>query len=449
MLGGSSSLNGMMYVRGQPEDYAELARQCGPDWDWNHIAAAFVESEQHALGKAATRGDKGPLRISMPAVDPLLDALIACGPKLGLERQIDINEPDNAEKIGYCPRTIWRGRRQNAAAFLRRATGRPNLHVRTGVLADRVVFDGRQAIGVDCSVNGDATHFAGRKIILSAGTFGSPAILQRSGIGPRSHLQSLGIEVVADRPAVGANLHEHCALALQFRVRAGMSQNASFSGWRLLLNGLRYYLTRSGPLSTGAYEAGGWFKTRTGLERPNAQFIAAPFSTDRTKGKGKLVMESHPGMQIAVYPLRPRATGDTNIVSRDPAALPSVSLDFFEDAEDRREMIEAVRFVRTLVRGGPLSRIVEKETRPGPQFQSDEEILDAYRTLGTTAYHAVGTCRMGTDDGSVVDPRTRVRGVTGLHVVDLSIAPFVIAGNTFGPTVAMARRAADLIVATG
>ena len=156
-------------------------------------------------------------------------------------------------------------------------------------------------------------------------------------------------------------------------------------------------------------------------------------------------MESHPGMQIAVYPLRPRATGATHIVSRDPSVLPSISLDFFENADDCQEMVDAVRFVRRLVQSGRLTKIVISETRPGAQVESDDEILDAYRSLGTTAYHAVGTCRMGKDEESVVDPQTRVRGVSGLNVVDLSIAPFVIAGNTFGPTVALARRAADLI----
>ena len=445
-LGGSSSINGMMYVRGQPADFAELARCCGPEWDWPHIAEAYRELERHALGPAATRGDAGLLRVSMPTADPTLDALVGSGAEVNLEPQVDINEPDDDEKIGYCPRTIWRGRRQSAAvAFLRVAERRPNVRVETGVLANRVLFEGTKAIGISCQVDGKLVSFLGRRVILSAGTFGSPAILQRSGIGSRSLLDSLKIPVIVDRAAVGTNLHEHCAIALQFRVRPGMSHNGSFGGWRLLFNGLRYYLTRTGPLSTGAYDVGGWFKTRPGLARPNAQFIAAPFSTDRTKGRGKMVMESEPGMQIAVYPLRPRATGETMIVSTDPEVLPVVSLDFFEDAEDRREMIEAVRFIRRLSKAGPLSNIIDHETRPGPQFETDEEILDAYRSLGTTAYHAVGTCRMGMDESAVVDQDTVVRGVSGLNVVDLSIVPFVIAGNTFGPTIAIARRAADLI----
>ena len=448
-LGGSSSINGMMYVRGQPADFAELASHCGADWDWDHIAAAYREVEHHELGSAPTRGVSGPLRISMPSPHPLLEALIAGGRAVGLEPQIDINAPDDAEKIGYCPRTIWRGRRQSAAvAFLRSASNRPNLHIKTGVIADRVIFDRQRAVGIDCLADGAHVHFAARRVILSAGTLASPAILQRSGIGASALLDALGIERVVDRPAVGANLREHCALALQFSVRAGMSQNASFGGWRLLLNGMRYYLNRSGPLSTGAYDVGGWFKTTPELDRPNAQFIAAPFSTDRTKGKGKLVMEGRPGMQIAVYPLRPRSVGELTIKSRDPAVLPAVALNFFQHPEDRREMIDAVRFIRRLVQSAPLSGIVDAETRPGPQLESEVDILDAYRRLGTTAYHAVGTCRMGIDDMSVVDSRTAVRGVSSLNVVDLSIAPFVIAGNTFAPTVAMARRAADLIVAS-
>ena len=447
-LGGSSAINGMMYVRGQPADFDELARRCGADWDWGNIASAYRDIEDHELGSAPTRGSSGPLRITMPSSHPLLEALIESGRSVGLDPQIDINQPDDAAKVGYCPRTIWRGRRQSAAvAFLRGARSRPNLHIKTGVVADRVIFDRHRVVGIDCRVRGAPMHYAARHIILSAGTLGSPAILQRSGIGAPSLLTALGIEKVVDCPAVGANLHEHCALALQFSVRPGMSQNASFGGWRLLVNGMRYYIARSGPLATGAYDVGGWFKTRPELDRPNAQFIAAPFSTDRKRGKGKLVMEEHPGMQVAVYPLRPRSTGQLAIISRDPTALPAVSLDFFADPEDCREMIDAVRYIRKLVSSGPLSELITQETRPGPELVSDADILDAYRRLGTTAYHAVGTCRMGTDDASVVNPRTAVRGVMGLNVVDLSIAPFVIAGNTFGPTVAMAHRAADLIVA--
>lgn len=446
-LGGSTAINGMMYVRGQPADFAALAEQCGPEWSWPHIESAYRAIEHHELEEGPSRGGRGPLRISIPRRNAILDRIVASGSALGLKVEADVNEPDDAEKIGYCPRTIWRGRRQSAAvALLRPAAKRANLHIRTGITADRVLFEGARAIGIACRAGSAPVEFHGRRIILSAGTFGSPALLERSGVGDRARLEALGIEVVADRPAVGTNLREHAALAMQWRLRAGPSQNRSFSGWRLILNGIRYYLARSGPLASGAYDVGGWFKSRPGLPRPDVQIIAAPYSIDKARSKAELVMDGFPGMQIALYPLRPRAQGETHIVSRDPDVLPASSLDFFADAQDRREMIDAVRFVRRLVGTAPIADLIEAETRPGREADDDDAILAAYRNLATCAYHAVGTCRMGTDPDSVVDPHTRVRGTTGLHVVDLSIAPFVIAGNTFAPTAAMAWRAADLIL---
>ena len=443
-LGGSSSVNGMMYVRGQPADFADLAAAAGPNWGWDRIAPIYRAMERHPLGADATRGDRGPLRLSMPRPSPLMDRVLESGTAAGLDRQDDVNRPDDRAKIGYCPSTIWRGRRQSAAvAFLRPALKRPNLTVVTGAAADRVLFDGTRATAVECLVEGRRQTFEGGRITLSSGTFGSPAILQRSGVGPGDLLTAFGIEVVAERPQVGANLVEHCALAMQWRLRRPLSLNLEFSGWRLLLNGARYYATRGGPLASAAYDVLGWFQSRPELDRPDAQFIAAPFSID--KSQATLRMEALPGMQIAVYPLRPRSTGAVRIASRDPDVLPTAYLDYFADPEDRRTMIGAVRFVREMMGHPLLADLIEAETRPGPAVSTDDEILDAYRRMGTPAYHAGGTCRMGTDPDAVVDPLTRVRGVDGLHVVDLSIAPIIPAGNTFAPVAAMAWCAAELI----
>jgi choline dehydrogenase-like flavoprotein len=373
-----------------------------------------------------------------------MDALIAAARVMGLEAQADVNQPDDAEKIGYCPQTISRGERQSAAtAFLHPIEGRDNLHVRTNAIVDRVSFDGARATGVECMIDSERQSFAAKRIVLCAGALGSPAILQRSGIGDAAMLEALGIPVVADNPSVGANLREHCALAMQWRLRVNLSRNAEFDGWRLALNAARYGLLRSGPLATAAYDVLGWFKTRPDLDRPDAQLIAAPFSIDRARAG--LHMERTPGLQIAVYALRPRSTGHVRITSCDPNALPAATLDYFADEEDRRTMIGAVRFMRRLMATDPLAALIERETRPGSAIESDDEILDTYRRLGTCAYHAAGTCRMGADADSVVDPMTRVRGVEGLYVVDLSIAPFILAGNTFAPVIAMARNAAALL----
>ncbi len=445
-LGGSSSTNGMMYVRGQPADFDALAQVAGEDWGWRHIAPIYRQAETHPLGADETRGGDGPLRVSLPPRHPVMDRVIAAGAALGLAPQLDVNRPDDAAKIGYCPATIARGRRQSAAtAFLRPAERRSNLTIVTGALADTVRFEGRRATGVDCIVDGERRTFAGRRVILAGGTLASPAILQRSGIGPAALLQRLGIAVLADRAQVGENLREHCALAMQWRLRPGLSLNREFGGWRLLRNAARYYLTRTGPMASAAYDVLGLIRTRADLARPDAQLIAAPFSIDKTAMT--LRMEREPGMQIAVYPLRPRSTGTVRIDSTDPTMLPSSTLDFFSDDDDRATMIGAVRFVRAMIAQGPLADVVVAEIRPGAAVDDDAAILDAYRAMGTTAYHAAGTCRMGLDADAVVDPMTRVRGVQGLHVVDLSILPEIPAGNTFAPVMAIAWRAAALIQA--
>lgn len=447
-LGGSSSTNGMMYVRGQPADFEALADLAGDSWAWRHIAPIYRAVETHPLGRDETRGDAGPLRLSLPAPSPVMEQVIAAGVEMGLDAQLDINRPDGQAKIGYCPATIWKGRRQSAAkAFLRPARRRSNLTVVTDVLVDKVRFDGVRATGVDGLVDGEPRFFAARRVILSAGALASPAILQRSGIGAATLLDRLGIPVIADRAEVGENLREHCALAMQWRVRPGQSLNAEFSGWRLLRNTMRYYLRRTGPMASAAYDVLGVFRSRADLARPDIQLIAAPFSIDKTATT--LRMETAPGMQIAIYPLRPHSTGTVRIESTNPASLPLATVDFFKAEQDRRMMIDAVRFVRALVSQTPLAESVVSEIRPGPAADSDDAILDAYRAMGTTAYHAAGTCRMGTDDASVVDGMTRVRGVDGLHVVDLSILPQIPAGNTFAPVMAIAYRAADLIRGLG
>lgn len=445
VLGGSSSVNGMMYVRGQPADFDAIAATTSADWGWSQIGRVYGEVERHALGPGDGRGTTGRLGISMPTADnAALAALIDSGPAAGLAPVADFNAPGDGERIGYCPQTIWHGKRQSAAAaFLKPARRRANLTVRTGLTVDRLVFDGTRAVAVELVGAGGRERIAAKRFIVAAGTFGSPAILQRSGIGDAGRLAALGIACIADRPEVGRNLREHCSITLQWKLTAGTSRNAQYSGWRVLLNGLRYYLTRSGPLALATFELGAAFRTRPDAPRPDAQLLAAPHSLDRSSAK--MAMERFPGMQMVIYPLRPRATGEVHIATADPAALPDASLDFFSDPEDRKELVATVRAVRGLVAKPPIAGLVVEETRPGPAVESDEQILDAYRQMGIPAFHAAGTCRMGADEGSVVDPLTRVRGVEGVHVVDLSIMPQIPSGNTFGPVVATAWRAAELI----
>lgn len=448
VLGGSSSINGMMYVRGQPADFDAIAELSSDDWNWEHIGKAYAALESHELGAAETRGAKGPLRVTMPDLrDELSEAQVVAGEAMGWPRKADVNTPDNAEAIGFAPRTISNGRRQSAAvAFLRPAENRANLTILTGCTVDRVTFTGTRATGVELIREGKRESFgAGREVIVCGGAMASPGILERSGIGDAARLEALGIRVVHHNPEVGEGLIEHRGLIMQWKLKRDISQNKEFKGWRLLRSTLKYYLTRRGPMAAAAYEIGAWFRTRPGLNRPDAQMLIAPFSFDFAKNRQDV--ERFPGMHVVVYSLRPTSRGQIHIETCDPDAPARFSPNYRANAEDRQSMIGAVRVVRDYVRKAPLADLIAEETMPGPQYASDDEILDAYDRFGTCAYHAVGSCRMGNDEGSVVDPQLRVRGVDGLRVMDTSIMPVIPAGNTQAPTMAMAWRAADLILA--
>ncbi len=448
MLGGSSSINGMMYVRGQPADFDSIAERSSEDWSWEHIGAAYRALERHELGADATRGDAGPMRISMPTQRlPISDAQIAAGEAMGWKRKQDVNAPDDAVGIGYAPRTIWKGKRQSAAtAFLRPAEQRPNLTILTDRTVDRVRFDGLRAVGVELLHKGERSVIeAAHEVILCGGAMASPGILERSGIGNRERLEALGIELVHHNDQVGEGLIEHRGFIMQWKLKdPALSQNSVFRGWRLLLATARYYLTGDGPMSAAAYEVGGWFKTRPGLNRPDAQMLIAPFSFDMATHRTQL--EKHPGMNAVIYPLRPTSRGSIHIETRDPEVAASFCPNYRATDEDRAAMIGAVRVMRAYAQQRALAGLIEAETLPGPEIESDAEILDAYDRLGTCGYHAVGSCRMGADEASVVDPSLRVRGVQGLRIIDTSIMPVIPSGNTNGPTMAMAWRGADIIL---
>lgn len=447
-LGGSSSINGMIYVRGQPRDYEDLAALTSADWNWAHMRAAFKAIEGHNLAATDSRGTQGPLRVTTYPGDggeeTLMQAAIAAGGALGLEHQDDVNEPDHREKICYTVRTIHRGRRQSAAvAFLRPVKNRPNLVVRTGVLADRVLFEGTRAVGVECQVDGKTVHFHGHRIVLCAGTLSSPAILQRSGIGAPALLAQHGVALVAARAEVGENMIEHTILNMQWRAK-GFSNNPRYQGLGAILSGMRYYLNRTGPLANAVLEVTGHCKADPAADRPDTQIHFGPHSFGDS-AQTKRTPEKQPGFMLTPFPLRPRSKGWVRIASRDPAVYPKVVFDPLADPQDRRELIAGVRYARRLAATAPLSEYALQETRPGAAVQTDEEILDALRRLSGPGFHAAGTCRMGADADSVVDPQTRVRGVDNLNVVDLSIFPILTAGNTYGPVAALAWRAADLI----
>lgn len=446
VLGGSTSINGMMYVRGMPADFDGIAELASDDWSWEHIGAAYAALENHELGAAETRGGAGPLRITLPTHrDELSEAQVAAGRAMGWGTKRDMNEPDDAVAIGYAPRTVAGRKRQSAAvAFLRPAMKRPNLTVITGAVVDRVLFEDRRAVGVRAIVAGVPREFrTGGEVIVAGGALSSPAILERSGVGRPEVLEPLGIAIVHASPEVGENLIEHRAIIMQARLRRNISHNRQYGGWRLLLNGLRYALGLDGLLSAAAYEIIGWLKTDPGQNRPNGQILVAPFSfdmEDRTK------VETVPGMHVTAYNLRPTSRGRIHIAGTDPNLPASLDAHHHATIEDQRELVALVRTVRQYLAQEPLASLIECETSPGPGYRTDEEILAAYDRFGTCGYHAVGSCRMGRDAGSVVDPALRVRGVANLRVMDTSIMPVIPSGNTNGPTMAMAWRAADLIL---
>ncbi len=448
VLGGSTSTNGMMYVRGQPADFDAIADVSSDEWSWTHIGAAYAALEGHELGAAETRGADGPLKVTMPTLrDRLSQAQIAAGEAMGWPRKEDVNTPDDGDSIGFTPRTIAGGKRQSAAtAFLRPAEKRTNLTVMTDCTVDRVVFTGRRATGVEVVQSGKRQVIAScGEVIVCGGAMASPAVLERSGIGDRDRLAALGIPLVHHLPEVGEGLIEHRGLIIQWKLKHDLSQNKQFRGWRLLRSAAQYYLARSGPMAAAAYEIGAWFRTRPGLNRPDAQMLVAPFSFDFAKQRQDV--ERFPGMHVVVYSLRPTSRGSIHITTRDPEAPASFQPNYRANDADRQSMIGAVRVVRDYVRQSPLAELIAEETMPGEAYASDTQILEAYDRFGTCGYHAVGSCRMGKDAASVVDPRLRVRGVEGLRVMDTSIMPAIPSGNTQGPTMAMAWRAADLILA--
>ena len=447
VLGGSSSTNGMMYVRGQPADFDSIAETTSDDWSWRHIGAAYKALESHQLGAGETRGGRGPLKVALPDQrDMLTEAMIRAGQSLGWKVKDDVNAPDDSEGLGYAPRTIHKGRRQSAAvAFLNPIRNRANLTILTDAAADKVLFDdAKHAVGVEISRSDEREIMRGNEIILCGGAMSSPGILERSGIGDPARLGKLGIPLVHANPNVGENLIEHRCLTLQWKLNRDISHNKKYYGAGLLFSALQYYLTRSGPMSAGAYEQIGWFKTRPDLARPDAQFLFAPFSLDYAKMRRDV--EHHQGMHINAYQLRPTSRGHIHITSPDPNAPPELFTNYHSTQLDRDTMIRVVRKAREFVRQQPLAQYVEAETVPGPDYDTDEKIIEAYDKFGICGFHAVGSCRMDRDpERSVVDPELRVRGVCNLRIIDTSIMPVLPSGNTMGPTMAMAWRAAEVI----
>lgn len=444
MLGGSSSINGMLYFRGQPEDYDGWEAMGCTGWGWSAMRAAFRAIEDHELGDDGERGVGGPLHVSIQRHStPLTEALLEAGRSMGLPVREDLNRPDQ-EGIGYSPATIRRGRRVSAAdAFLKPAMKRPNLTVIIDTLATRIEFRDGRAVGVHIRQGEhDAYVEAASEVIVSTGALQSPALLQHSGIGPADLLRGLDIPIVCDRTDVGRNARDHKMITMTMRLNSH-SLNREFHGWRKYWNGLRYLLTSGGPMAA-TYDINAFIRTRPDLNRPDAQLTFWALSPRRDTELSE--PEQEPGLMFMGYPLRTESQGEIRITSRDPLVPPSIQANFLTTEYDRQVIIDMFRYVRRLMAQPALRPYIVNEAFPGAHIMTDEQIIAAAHQ-DATCQHTVGTCRMGADPDSVVDERLRVRGVEGLRVVDCSVMPTHVSGNTNGPVIAVAWRAADLILA--
>ena len=447
VLGGSSSINGMVYNRGSQADFDGVVSRGNPGWGWEEMLRTYRTIEDHALGDSEMRGTGGPLAVSVYNTgDEISEALMDSAAAIGIDRVDDINASDR-ERTGYAPATIHKGVRVSAAkAFLRPARKRPNLHVLTGVTVTGLLLEGDRAVGVTGRSGASRAEFrAAREVILSAGSLASPRLLQLSGIGPRSVLAEAVVDVRVESPRVGEGLREHRCFPLQMRLRENKGYNKLLSSpVRQALTGARYLATRTGPIATPAYDMLAFLRTNQAGDRPDAQVLMTPFSLG--VGLAKPGIETRPGLSLLGFVLRPTSEGSVRIRSANPSESPRVDAAYLDSEHDRKVSVAMFRRMREVVAQSPIADLLFSEIEPGLAVNDDESILRAGFLYGGSGYHASGACAMGPDDADVLDHRLRVRGVEGLRVVDVSILPAMVSGNLNAPIMAMAWRAAEMIL---
>jgi choline dehydrogenase len=450
-LGGSSSINGMIYSRGHAEDYEEWKALAGPGWGWAEMREAFRAIEDHELGANEHRGSGGAIHVSPGKFRyPAAEAMIQAGEELGLTRKDDLNDPD-LEGVGYYAHNIKNGRRQSAArTFLQAARRRPNLVVQPNAHVNQVLIERNRATGVSCQMpDGHRSFSARREVILSAGTILSPKLLLLSGIGPGEGLRELGVNVIHHSPDVGVRMREHLGFSMPHRLLGTRGLNWRLRGVGLALSVLQYYATRSGPLATGPYEVGAFVRAGPGANRPDAQLYLGAMTYAPRKHRNRLprpVPDRQPGITLYGQLLNLTSEGTVTLQDSDPQSPPRITPNWLATEHDCQAAIHLVRYMRNYARQPALAPFVGEELVPGHTCQSDAEILSAVRRLSTSGLHGVATCRMGRDDTAVVDGRLRVNGVHGLRVADCSVMPSLISGNTNAPAMALGWRAADIIL---
>ena len=446
VLGGSSSINGLIYIRGQRQDF-NLWRQLGnPGWSYDDVLPYFRRAENQERGADQHHGAGGPLDVTdLRARHELHDAFVAAAEEAGYRRNDDFNGAEQ-DGVGPLQLTVRHKRRCSAAvAYLRPALKRPNLRVEIRALAQRVLFEGRRAVGLEYAQDGVVRHARARgEVMLAGGSINSPQLLQLSGVGPGELLRTHGITVVRDLPGVGENLQDHLNSRVVYRVRRANTLNEISRSWmRKARAGLEYALARRGPLMMGAAPIGLFVRTRPGLDSPDVQyqFLAGSFVKPGEE------MHDFPGCQLTCIPCRPESRGWLRIRSPEPAVAPAIQPNYLATQADKDTLIAGLRIARTVFQSPAMAALVAGEYLPGPATQSDAEWLDHIAKTAGTTFHPTSTCMMGPHERAVVDAELRVHGIEGLRVIDASIMPAVVSGNTNAATIMIAEKGADMILA--
>ena len=447
VLGGSSSLNGLLYVRGQPQDYDRWAQMGNRGWAWDDVLPLFKRSERNERGADAYHGDQGNLSVSNMRIQrPITDAWVAAAQAAGYKFNPDYNGADQ-EGVGFFQLTARNGRRcSSAVAFLNPARSRENLTIVTHAQVEKIEMDGTKVTGVSYRDRGGVwqTVKAGKEVILSGGSINSPQLLMLSGIGEAAQLQEHGIDVVADLPGVGKNLQDHLQARLVYKCNEPTLNDEVSSLFGQAKIGLKYLMFRAGPMTMAASLATGFMKTRDDLETPDIQFHVQPLSAENP-GKGA---DPFSAFTMSVCQLRPESKGEIRLQSKDGRTYPKIIANYLSTETDCRTVVEGVNIARRIARHAPLTSKISEEFRPHPELPMDDydATLDWARNNTASIYHPTGTCKMGADKTAVVDDQLRVHGIAGLRIADCSIMPEIVSGNTNAPAIMIGEKASDLIL---
>lgn len=444
VLGGSSALNGLLYVRGQPEDYNRWAELGNPGWSFREVLPYFKKSEDNDRGADEFHGVGGLQKVSdLRLRRPIAEHFIQAATEIGIPFNEDYNGAEQ-EGVGYFQQTAYRGFRWSTAkSFLRPAKKRPNLRVLTNAQATGLILEGKRVTGLQYRQGGQQrSAMASAEVILSAGAINSPQILQCSGIGDPEQLKAVGVEARHALPGVGKNLQDHLQIRLVFKTNK-RTLNDELNNWvKRMLVGMQYVLTRTGPLTLAASQVAIFTRSSDAVQRPDIQFHMQPLSADKP-GDG---VHSFSAFTSSVCQLRPYSRGTVAIKSPDPLQAPAMMPNYLSDERDCEVAVGGIKVARRICEAPSLRNCVIDEYVPGRQFQTDAELLEAARNYSQTIYHPTSTCKMGVDADAVVDPELRVHGLDGLRVVDASIMPEIVSGNTNAPTIMIAEKAADMIL---